>query len=53
MQTNQNIERKEIVEEYNWDDCGWVDNYPMKKYSRKLRRRRIKAKFKKDIGEYF
>ena len=53
MQTNINKEDKNMVERWDWADMGYTDNAPMKRYSRKLRRRKIKAKFMKDIREYF
>jgi len=51
MQSNANKEEKNIVERWDWADQGFTDNYPMKRYCRKLRRRKQKAKFKKDIRE--
>ena len=40
MQTNANREEKNIVEVWDWADTGHTDNKFMKKYCRRLRRRR-------------
>ena len=42
MQTNPNKEEKNIAKIQDRDDFDWTDNYPMKKYSRRLRRKRQK-----------
>ena len=41
MQTNPNIEEKNIIEVWDWADTGHTDNEFMKKYCRKLRRNNI------------
>ncbi|MCK4447413.1 MAG: hypothetical protein KAW56_10080 [Candidatus Marinimicrobia bacterium] len=42
-QTNPNIENKNIVEIWDWNDTGQgTDNKFMKKHCRKLRRKKIK-----------
>ena len=51
MQTNANKEEKNIVECWDWADQGFTDNAELKRIYRRLRRRKIKAKFKKDIRE--
>lgn len=51
MQTNQNKEDKNIIERWDWHDFDGDYNPGSKKYYRKLRRRRLKQKFKKDIKE--
>lgn len=52
MQSNANKEEKNIVEHWNWEDFRGDYNPGSKRYSRRLRRRRIKDKFKKEIKEY-
>ena len=40
MQTNPNKEEKNMVEVWDWADTGHTDNKFMKKYCRRLRRRK-------------
>lgn len=51
MQTNPNKEEKNIVERWDWKDYIYDYNPWGKKHNRRLRRRRTKVKFKKDIKE--
>jgi len=51
IQTNANRENKNIAKLQDRDDFDWTDNYPMKKYSRKLRRKRQKRLLDKAIWE--
>ena len=51
IQTNANCENKNIAKLQDRDDFDWTDNYPMKKYSRKLRRKRQKRLLDKAIWE--
>lgn len=44
-QTNPNIEQKNIVNRWDWNDTGHTDSAWAKKYYRKLRRKLIKRKF--------
>jgi len=51
MQTNQNIEEKNIVEIWEWKDTPW-DYYPAtKKLYRRLRRKRQKRLLDKAIDK--
>lgn len=49
MQTNPNIEKKQIIEVYDWKDTPWVYQPWNKKYYRKLRRKIEKREFKKEL----
>ena len=51
MQTNQNIEEKNIVEIWDWHDTPWEYNPKGKKYYRKLRRKRQNRLLDKAIQE--
>ena len=49
MQTNPNIEDKRIVEIWDWKDTPWDYQPWLKKYYRKLRRKKQKALLKTDF----
>ena len=53
MQTNQNIEEKNIVERWDWDDCHGVVqvNASTKLRFRRLRRKRQKRLLNKAIWD--
>ena len=54
MQSNDNIEKKEIIERWEWHD-GWGKSCATKKVYRKLRRAKTKerseALIQREIGE--
>ena len=52
MQTNDNIEKKEIVERWEWHD-GWGKSCATKKTYRKMRRAKAKKIIEKIIKEEF
>jgi len=51
MQTNQNIEEKNIVERWEWKDTPWDYRPATKKIYRKLRRKRQKRLLNKAIWD--
>jgi len=53
MQTNQNIEEKNIVERWDWDDCHGIVrvNASTKLHFRRLRRKRQKRLLDKAIWD--
>jgi hypothetical protein len=53
MQTNPNIEKKQIVEVWDWKDYRYDYNPWGKKYYRRLRRKREKRKFQQSLKEGF
>ena len=50
MQSNDNIEKKEIIERWEWHD-GWGKSCATKKVFRKLRRKRQKRILGKAIRD--
>ena len=52
MQSNPNIEKKQIVEVWDWKDTPWQYSPDVKKYCRKRRRNIEKRLFQRLIMQY-
>jgi hypothetical protein len=51
MQTNPNIDPKILVEVWDWADTGHTDNQWLKKYYRKLRRRKLERELRRQAKD--
>jgi hypothetical protein len=47
-QSNPNIDDKRLIEVYDWADSGHTDNVWLKKYNRRLRRKKLDRKIKRE-----
>jgi hypothetical protein len=49
MQSNPNIDDKRTIEVWDWADTGHTDNAWLKKYNRRLRRKKLKRRIEKEL----